>query len=115
MKERTKISVNIPVLFAGKNSAIMPARKENTAPRHVIESGVQMVDSEYFERVKNYLSAMNQAEIMLSKKLISRAEYRVIETKMCKRYGINSRSLYRVNEWIYPHSRGNMATTKEVI
>ena len=115
MKEKAQISGSTPVLSAAEGFMIMSVQTENTAPGTASESGVPSMDAEYFEKLKNYLSAMALAKKMLSDKLINTAEYRVIETKMCKKYGINSRSLYRVNEWIYPRNRGNMGAVKEVV
>ena len=73
------------------------------------------MDNEYFQALMDYKTAMAQAKVMLSKGLISAKEYSVIETKMCGRFGINSDSLFRENDWINSCFRGNMTPTKEVV
>ena len=39
----------------------------------------------------------------------------IIETKMCEKFGINSDSLFRENDLIFPCFRGNISSTKEMI
>lgn len=73
------------------------------------------MDDEYFRALLGYKTAMAQAKIMLTDGLISADEYRVIETKMCGMFGINSDSLFRENDWINTCFRGNMSHTKEVV
>ena len=73
------------------------------------------MDNEYFQALMDYKTAMAQANVMLSKGLISAKEYSVIETKMCGMFGINSDSLFRENDWINSCFRGNMTPTKEVV
>ena len=73
------------------------------------------MDAEYYKSLIGYKSAMAQARIMVERGLLTPAEYVAIETNMCERFGINFRSLYRENEWIYTQNRGNMSPTKEVI
>ena len=74
-----------------------------------------MMNADYSKALIGYKSAMAQAKIMVERGLLTPAEYGSIETKMCERFGINFRSLYRENKWIYTQSRGNMSPTKEVI
>ena len=74
-----------------------------------------MMNAEYYKALIGYKSAMAQAKIMVERGLLTPAEYVAIETKMCERFGINFRSLYRENEWIYTQNRGNMSPIKEVI
>ena len=50
---------------------------------------------------------------MYSKGIITAEEYEIIETKMCEKFGINSCSIFRDNEWINTLFRGNMSDTKE--
>lgn len=71
------------------------------------------MENDYYKLVTSYKSAMMQARVMLSKGLITADEYIIIETKMCKKYGINFCSLFRENEWINTDFRGNMSTEKE--
>ena len=58
---------------------------------------------------------MVQAKAMLNKGLISADEYGIIETKMCEKFGINSDSLFRENDLLYPSVRVNMSSVKEMI
>ena len=87
----------------------------NTAPRNAIGKGVCEMDSNTFQALLDYKSAMAQARLMLSKGLISAEEYGIIETKMCCIYGINFDSLFRENDWIISEFRGNIAPVKEVV
>ena len=73
------------------------------------------MDSNAFQALMGYKSAMAQARLMLSKGLITAAEYGIIETKMCGIFGINFGSLYRDNDWIISEFRGNMSPVKEVV
>lgn len=73
------------------------------------------MDSKTFQGLVGYKSAMAQAQLMLSKGLISAEEYGIIETKMCGLFGINFSSLYRENDWILGTSDGNIAPDKEVL
>ena len=47
------------------------------------------MDGNDFQALMGYKSAMAQARLMLSKGLITAAEYGIIETKMCGIFGIN--------------------------
>ena len=77
--------------------------------------GVCVMDSKTFQALLGYKSAMAQARLMLSKGLITAAEYGIIETKMCGIFGINFGSLYRDNDWINGATDGNIAPVKEVV
>lgn len=66
-----------------------------------------------YKAVIGYKSTLAQARNMMSAGLISPEEYRVIETKMCERFGIKSCSLFREDDWIYTRFRGNMSAEKE--
>lgn len=70
---------------------------------------------EFYEALTKYKSAMAQARIMFSKGLISAEEYAIIDTNMCRRYGVDLDSLYRDNDLIITDFYGNIAPTKEVI
>ena len=71
------------------------------------------MDKEFFNALFGYKTAMVQAKVMLNKGLIMADEYGIIETKMCEKFGINSCSIFRDNEWINALFRGNMSDTKE--
>ena len=77
--------------------------------------GGYVMDSNAFQALMGYKSAMAQARLMLSKGLITTAEYGIIETKMCGIFGINFGSLYRDNDWINGATDGNIAPVKEVV
>lgn len=73
------------------------------------------MDKEYFNALFGYKTSMVQAKVMLNKGLIKADEYGIIETKMREKFGINSDSLFRENDLIYPCFRGNISSTKEMI
>ena len=73
------------------------------------------MDSNTFQALMGYKSAMAQARLMRSKGLITAKEYGIIETKMCGIFGINLGGLYRDNDWINGASDGNIAPVKEVV
>ncbi len=73
------------------------------------------MDTEIFQAIMGYKSAMAQARLMRSKGLITAEEYGIIETKMCGIFGINFGSLFRDIDWINSDFRGNMSPTKEVV
>lgn len=77
--------------------------------------GVCVMDSNTFQALMGYKSAMAQARLMRSKGLITAEEYGIIETKMCGIFGINFGSLYRDNDWINGANDGNIAPVKEVV
>ena len=77
--------------------------------------GVLLLVDKAFRALLDYKSAMAQARVMLSKGLITEREYTIIETKMCGKFGINSVSLYRDNDWINSAFRGNIEPVKEVL
>lgn len=52
------------------------------------------------DNIVNYLNAMHQAKCMLEQGIIDIKDYKKIESKMAKKYGLNSISLYRQNELI---------------
>ena len=76
---------------------------------------MRLMDKEYFNALFGYKTAMIQAKAMLNKGLVTADEYGIIETKMCEKFGINSDSLFRENDLLYPCFRGNMSSNKEMI
>ena len=71
--------------------------------------------NEYYDAVISYKSAMVQAKELLLRGLLTTEEYGIIETKMCQKYGINSCSIYRENDWINTPFRGNMSPERMVV
>ena len=76
---------------------------------------MRLMDKEFFNALFGYKTVMVQAKAMLNKGLVTADEYGIIETKMCEKCGINSDSLFRENDLIYPCYRGNMSSNKEMI
>ena len=76
---------------------------------------MRLMDKEFFNALFGYKTAMVQSKAMLNKGLVTADEYGIIETKMCEKFGINSDSLFRENDLIYPCFRGNMSSNKEMI
>lgn len=70
--------------------------------------------NEYYDAVISYKLAMIQAKELLLRGLLTTEEYGIIETKMCQKYGINSCSIYRENDWINSKTRGNMSPERMV-
>lgn len=50
---------------------------------------------DYRSRLERYLSAMLQAKRMLSMGILTPEDYAKIDTRMAKKYGISSCSIYR--------------------
>ena len=71
--------------------------------------------NKYYDAVVSYKSAMAQAKELLLRGLLTTEEYGIIETKMCQKYGINSCSIYRENDWINTPFRGNMSPERMVV
>lgn len=86
---------------------------ENIVHSPVIKSGVAQMNKSSYKAIIGYMSALAQARNLMLAGLISSDEYRVIETKMCERFGIKSCSLFREDDWIYTRFRGNMSAEKE--
>ena len=76
---------------------------------------MRLMDKEFFYALFGYKTAMVQAKAMLNKGLVTADEYGIIETKMCEKFGINSDSLFRENDLLYPCFRGNMSSNEEMI
>lgn len=71
--------------------------------------------NEYYDAVISYKSAMAQAKELLLRGIITPGEFSIIETKMSEKYGINSCSIYRENDWINTPFRGNMSPERMVV
>ena len=71
--------------------------------------------NKYYDAVISYKSAMAQAKELILSGLLTPKEYGIIETKMCQKYGINSCSIYRENDWINTPFRGNMSPERMVV
>lgn len=101
------------VMFAVRSLQISAVRKENIAPAPAIRKEVvRMIDKQYSSLV-SYKTTMALAKTMYTRGIITAEEYEIIETKMCEKFGINSCSIFRDNEWINTLFRGNMSDTKE--
>ena len=101
------------VMFAVRSLQISAVRKENIAPAPAIRKEVvRMIDKQYSSLV-SYKTTMALAKTMYTRGIITAEEYEIIETKMCEKFGINSCSIFRDNEWINTLLRGNMSDTKE--
>ena len=72
------------------------------------------MSEELFAGILAYKSAMAQARLMLSKGLITKDEYAIIDTMMAEKYGLCSCSLFRENDLLYSSIRGNMSHYEEV-
>lgn len=70
---------------------------------------------EFYEAVTSYKASMKQAQIMLERGLISADDYAKIDTKLAKKYGLNSCSVYAHNNLIYSENRGNIHTEEVFI
>ena len=79
---------------AVSTSSIMSTPTANSALWLVTEIEVKQMPLEFYDALTKYKSAMAQARIMLSKGLITAEEYAIIDTNMCKRYGVDLDSLY---------------------
>lgn len=104
---------NSNVMSAVRSLQISAVRKENIAPALAIRKEVVRMIDKHYSSLISYKSAMSQAKLMYSKGIITAEEYEIIETKMCEKFGINSCSIFRDNEWINTLLRGNMSDTKE--
>jgi len=93
----------------------MPTPTANSALWLVTEIEVKQMPLEFYDALTKYKSAMAQARIMLSKGLITAEEYAIIDTNMCKRYGVDLDSLYRDNDLIITDIYGNISPNKGVI
>ena len=71
--------------------------------------------NEYYDAVISYNLAMAQAKELVLRGLLTTEEYAIIETKMCQKYGINSCSIYRENDWINTSFRDNMSPERMVV
>jgi hypothetical protein len=87
----------------------------NSAHWLVTESEVMQMSREFYDALTKYKSAMAQARVMLSQRLITAEEYAIIDTNMCERYCVDLDSLYRDNDLIITDIYGNISLNKEVI
>ena len=67
------------------------------------------MSEELFAGVLAYKSAMAQARLMLSKGLITKDEYAIIDTMMAEKYDLSSCSVFRENGLLYRGVDGNMS------
>ena len=96
-------------------SLITAVPTESSVLKSATGKEVVLMREDFYKALTGYKSAMLQAKRMVVLGLITPAEYSVIETKMCERFGINFDSLYRENDWINTDFRGNMSPVKEVL
>ena len=68
---------------------------------------------DHLKRVNAYLLAMTTADHMRREGIISDEDYQRIEPLILVKYGLNSRSIYRRNDWIISRPRGNITPTKK--
>ena len=68
---------------------------------------------DHLKRVKAYLLAMTTADHLRREGIISDEDYQRIEPLILAKYGLNSRSIYRRNDWIISRPRGNITPTKK--
>ena len=71
--------------------------------------------NKYYDAVASYKAAMAQAKALVLRGLLTPKEYGIIETKMSEKYGINSCSIYRDNDWINTPFRDNMSPERMVV
>ena len=67
---------------------------------------------DHLKRVNAYLLAMTTADHMRREGIISDEDYQRIEPLILAKNGLFSRSIYRRNDWIISHPRGNITPTK---
>ena len=68
---------------------------------------------DHLKRVSAYLLAMTTADKLRRDGIISNEDYQRIEPLILAKYGLNSRSIYRRNDWIISRPRGNITPTKK--
>ena len=68
---------------------------------------------DHLKRVCAYLLAMTTADHLRREGIISDEDYQRIEPLILVKYGLNSRSIYRRNDWIISRPRGNITPTKK--
>ena len=73
-----------------------------------------MSEREYYENIFHYKNAVYQAQILLSRGVILPKEYAIIDTKLRRKYGINSCSILSENDLIINDYRVNIPLTEEV-
>ena len=73
-----------------------------------------MSEREYHDALLHYKTALEQAKIMLVRKVITPEEYAIIDTNLRQKYGIFSCSIFVENDLIINDYRGNIPLTEEV-
>lgn len=73
-----------------------------------------MSERDYYDNLFNYKSAVYQAKVLLSRGVILPKEYAIIDTKLRRKYGINSCSILSENDLIINDYRVNIPLTEEV-
>lgn len=73
-----------------------------------------MSERDYYDNLLHYKSAIYQAKILLSRCVILPQEYAIIDTKLRRKYGINSCSILSENDLIINDYRVNIPLTEEV-
>lgn len=68
---------------------------------------------DHLKRVSAYLLAMTTADHLRREGIISDEDYRRIEPLILAKHGLNSRSIYRRNDWIISRFRGNITPAKK--
>ena len=71
------------------------------------------MDDDHLKRVCAYLLAMTIADHLLREGIITNEDYQRIEPLILAKHGLNSRSIYRRNDWIISRPRGNITPTKK--
>ena len=68
---------------------------------------------DHLKRVSAYLLTMTTADHLRREGIISDEDYQRIEPLILAKHGLNSRSIYRRNDWIISRPRGNITPTKK--
>ncbi len=71
------------------------------------------MDDDHLKRVCAYLLTMTTADHLLREGIISNEDHQRIEPLILVKHGLNSRSIYRRNDWIISRPRGNITPTKK--
>ncbi len=74
-----------------------------------METGVDVLTTEYRANLECYLASMLQAKRMLAKGILTSADYADVETVIAEKYGVPKNSLYRGNDLLYDGGDGNMS------
>ena len=71
------------------------------------------MSDDHLKRVSAYLLTMTTTDHLRQEGIISDEDYQRIEPLILVKYGLNSRSIYRRNDWIISRPRGNITPTKK--